>query len=381
MAQLWTGGYEDGNFNWWRGATGSYPYLNFVPAYGRPPENGGDGSLLSMETSPTRYGGYSAKFTVKNSENGTEEDNRDCDVGGVCSKRRTELAQHSQMATYWGGILSYMTERWICTSYYVPADWDIENGSGFGPLVMQSHAANMGSGGSPFFEIILTNTWRISHRWSETLTQPIGGVPWYQQSIYNGSSRPGSGESELLADFPNETASRNALANVNRGGWTDWIINVKYDARGATSGGTGWLDIWKRANADPWVHVLRIVPKQMTIGGYSNLSRGIGYWVPPLDEESIALGHSGSYENGGYGIGVGMYGAKEQFWDLPANRVIYNSNLRIHDEDTTFAEMTPEGEVDDGWNLQAQGISSSQIKATWDAQDGATGYELRYRKS
>jgi hypothetical protein len=35
----------------------------------------------------------------------------------------------------------------------------------------------------------------------------------------------------------------------------------------------------------------------------------------------------------------------------------------------------------DGWNLQAQGISTSQIKATWDAQDGADGYELRYRKS
>jgi hypothetical protein len=41
-------------------------------------------------------------------------------------------------------------------------------------------------------------------------------------------------------------------------------------------------------------------------------------------------------------MAAGMYMAKEQVWNLPQNRVLYNDNIKIGSEKATFAMMTPE---------------------------------------
>jgi hypothetical protein len=338
---IWSGDYETGNFNQWHLKSGP-PNFHLIPEYGRPPEGGGDGSLLEMVTNPVRQGKYAAKFTVKNSKNGYEPD--DCDVpysNPNCTKRRTEVTMAANLSDAYNG-LPHMSERWLSVSHFIPMDWDSQILKGFGPIIFQVNARNS-SGSSPAIEVSLRSYgWQITHRFDENQTQPIGQVPWQQQSLYS-AIRPGDyyDHRDLLGDFPDREVSERALASVNKGGWTDWIFHVKFDERGPKKGGTGFLRLWKREANGDWIEILHIKPKTINVQGI-NYERGIGYNVPS------------STNNGGYGIVAGLYMQKEQAWDSTRNRVIYNDNIKVGNEKTSFNMMSPDGSSPNELSLSYQ---------------------------
>jgi hypothetical protein len=336
-AIIWTGDFETGDFMQWHNLSKSNPQPNYsqMPTYGRPAPYG-DGSLLEIVANPVRQGRYAAKFTVKNSINGKEPD--DCDVPfPTCTQRRTELTgQGTQPLVY--DAMPYMSERWMSISIFIPADWD-PKGSGFGPNFWDIKPLH--DGASSCFSIQASgNSWRIYHRWSDVADPTWADVPW-QQQMYYGANYPVHGKAPLwddgVKDFVDPKLSQAALGNLNKGGWTDWIIHVKYDARGSKDGGTGFLKFWKRENNNNWIPILDIRPGVISRGGMT-FDRGVGYNSPPRKGKSIY----GFPDNGGFGIKAGMYMAKEQVWGLSANRVVYLDNIKIGSEKATFAMMTPE---------------------------------------
>jgi hypothetical protein len=342
---LWSGDYETGNFlQWHMQDDSSLPHFSAIPAYGRPKNSSGygerhesyygDGSLLEIVTSPVRQGKYAAKFTVKNSKSGVEPD--DCDVPlPSCNRRRTDLTVHGTLPRYYNAM-PYMSERWMSVSHFIPSDWD-SGGKGFGPLLFSVKPLNE-SGLSGNFSIeISDNAWIIWNRWSDVRNPAKSDVPWQQQMFYagnyDGQPYPRSDNwPDGMADFPNVAASHDALRSLNKGGWTDWVIHVNYDARGKSSGGKGFLTVWKREDSGPWVKVLHVLPKSTTRGGV-NFDHGIGYNSPP----------GGGSNPGGFGIKAGMYMAKGQVWDLSRNRMMYNDNIKVGSQKATFAMMSPDG--------------------------------------
>jgi hypothetical protein len=332
-AIIWSGDYETGDSSQWHNLANE-PQWTFVPAYGRPPAYGGDGSLFSIVTNPVRQGKYAAKFTVKNSINGLET--RDCDVPfPTCTRRRTEMNAIAAMS-YIYNALPYLSERWISVSHYIPKDWNLKDGSGFNINVLQ--IKDIAAKPSPCFSIGLSNdTWVINHRWTDVPFPEQSDLLWQYQMFYD-KNYPILGQSprwdDGVADFVDPARSRLALGSVNTGGWTDWIINIKFDARGSKEGGTGFLKLWKREGNGEWMPILHIKPKVTNRGGMT-FDHGICYPAP----KGVL---SGSKINGGFGMAAGMYMGKEQVWNLPQNRVIYNDNIKIGSEKATFAMMTPE---------------------------------------
>jgi hypothetical protein len=79
------------------------------------------------------------------------------------------------------------------------------------------------------------------------------------------------------------------------------------------------------------VKVLHIKPKVTTRGGVT-FDHGICFNAPP-----------NSTNNGGFDVQAGMYLAKEQVWNLPANRVIYVDNVKIGNSFAEFKDMSPDG--------------------------------------
>jgi hypothetical protein len=344
-AIIWKGDFETGTYLQWH-LTGDTktPFFAGIPVYGRPkapsPLTGskplsyyGDGSLVEIVRNPVREGAFAAKIVVKNAANGSEPN--DCDSGGkVCDRRRTELQMHRALADHYNAM-PYMSERWISASYFVPADWDSSRGKGM-MHVLQVKPRNDGDSIGPAISIQLQQEgWKIRHKWDDKLN-PVGSdVPWQQSMEYSAIEPTVRTWSDGVADFPNEADSRKALADFNKGGWTDWIINVKFDARGSRDGGTGFLKVWKRAGNGPWVQVLSIKPKVTQRGGLS-FDRGIAYNAPASEGN-----------NGGFDVQVGFYMDKAQVWDLPANRVIYVDNVKVADAATRFEDMVPKSSDDD----------------------------------
>jgi hypothetical protein len=350
-ATLWSGDYATGDFSQWHKPddAGSVAFHE-VPDYGRPVQYGsqvtdhvGNGELLSLVAAtertvngvrypqgPTRGSSeYAAKFVVKNSSNGSEP--QDCD-DDVCRRRRSELSVQSTLPRYYDAM-PYMSERWLSISHFVPADWD-SRGNDWGTLVYQIKPLNDGGGIGPCFSIgIDKGEWVVDHRWTD-VEHLQDAIPWQQEVSYT-SRYPGrSGKddgADFRADFPNQAESQSALADLNKGGWTDWVIHVKFDARGSKDGGTGFLTVWKRAGNGRWVEVLDIVPRSITVAG-ATFDRGICHNAPA----------SGS-SPGGFGIKAGMYMDKAQVWNLKSNRVLYNANIQVGSSGSGFSEMSPDG--------------------------------------
>jgi hypothetical protein len=344
---VWSGDYETGDFlQWHRPDDRNTAMLSGIPPHGRPRKVSGEsnnmpagyygnGSLLEIVTHPVRQGRYAAKFTVRNSKNGKEPD--DCDAGeSICSRRRTELLVHHTLPRFYNAI-PYESERWLSVSHYIPGDWE-RGGRGFGPHVFQIKPHNDrytdGSGGlGPCLSIqIKDDGWLINHRWSNT--KDVVPVPQAQRAEYTSrfpSSGGGDGGEDLRADFPDQQASQAALANLNKGGWTDWVMHVKFDARGAREGGRGFLTVWKRAGDEDWVQVLHIEPRTIHRDGRT-YDRGICYRAPAKGSNP-----------GGFGIQAGMYMDKNQVWGLSRNRVIINDNIKVGSGHATFEHMSPDG--------------------------------------
>jgi hypothetical protein len=326
---IWSGDYEEGYFTQWHiKSDKNHPQFAGIPEYGRPvvPDPNltsadssymGNGDLAALVTDPVRQGSYAVRFTVKNSANGSEP--ADCDNGN-CDRRRSELNMHLVSLPVYGAM-QYLEEYWVSTSYFVPSDWD-NGGSGWGPLVFQIKPKNQGGGIGPTFHIRIENgEWILRHTWTDEPNCQCK-LPWQQQMDYSSDIL----HADLLADFPDRAVSEAALADLNKGGWTDWVMNVRWDARGKGDGGTGFMDVWKRADEGEWIHVLHIVPRVVSIGDMT-FDRGVGQ----------------NATDSGFGPLAGMYMHKDQVWSLRKNRVIYNDNLKIGSANTKFEEMSPDG--------------------------------------
>jgi hypothetical protein len=344
---LWSGDFETGNFvQWHLENDNKTPNFWGIPPHGRPiapsPLTGsmsasyyGDGSLAQIVTSPVRQGKYAAKFTALTSQSGSEPE--DCDGANPettkCHRRRTELRMNRALPLFYNAM-PYLAERWMSVSQYVPTNWDSVNGQGFGPIVFQVKPLNE-SGLSPCLAIQLTKKgWEIRHIWSDVVNPARDDIPWQQAMYYDAvypSPNGGDTGADLRADFPNQSESQAALANFNKGGWSDWVIRIRYDARGSANGGQGHLTVWKRAGAGAWIEIVNIKPRRINRGGMT-FDRGVCYNSPA----------SGS-NPGGFGLLAGMYMDKDQVWNLPANRVIYNDNVKVGSDRSAFAEMSPDG--------------------------------------
>ncbi|HET6630814.1 MAG TPA: heparin lyase I family protein [Woeseiaceae bacterium] len=338
---LWSGNYATGDFTQWHDQYND-EVVDFhqVPKYGRPIQYGkqldghvGNGDLLSLvaETErtvdgihysqgPTRGSEYAARFVVKSLENGSEP--ADCD-NGDCSNRRTELTAQQTLPLFYDA-LPYGSERWVSVSIFVPGNWD-HDGSSWGPIVFQIKALNDGGGVGPAITLNLQGgSWVVEHNWMGKPNCRCQ-LPYQQQMNYKAEGT----EQALLQDFPNQGASEAAL-ELEEGVWTDWIMHVKFDARGAGDGGEGFLDVWNRKGDGSWVKVLDIDPKKVTIAGRT-FDHGIGQNAPPAGDP------------GGFGIKAGLYMDTRQMKGVASNRVIYNANIKVGDEHTTFAQMSPDG--------------------------------------
>jgi hypothetical protein len=346
---IWSGDFETGHFRQWHESWNmNRPFYWAIPDYGRPPRMlgddptaadsyFGDGSLMSLVTNPVRQGKYAAKFTVKNSANGSEP--ADCD-GTVCTRRRTTLEAQSMISDVYNG-LPYQVERWLAFSVYVPADWE-SSGSGWGPVVFSIKPRNeYGEKGlSGWFEVeIARGGWKLVHRWSPLKDPTMDDIPWQQGMFYTGDydGKPYPRSDfwpEGLVDFPDVQASHAALHSLNLGGWTDWVVHMLPDARGSGAGGVGFLTVWKREDSAPWVKVLHVQPKTTTRGGVT-FDHGIGYNSPPKTTSPT--------NNGGFGVKAQLYMEKGQVWNNLRNRVLYFDNIKIGDQNSIFGQMSPDG--------------------------------------
>jgi hypothetical protein len=338
---LWTGDYATGNFAQWHDQyDDGIVEFHQVPKYGRPIQYGkqldshvGNGDLLSLVArtertvdgvfypeGPTRGGEYAAKFTVKSPSNDSEPE--DCDNGN-CERRRTELTVQQTLPLFYNA-LPYGTERWLSISIFVPDSWDTD-GSSWGPILYQIKALNDGGGIGPAITLSLQGgDWLVEHNWTDVPNCRCR-LPHQQQMNYKADGTP----SALLADFPDRSASEAAL-QLEKGVWTDWVMHIKFDARGSSDGGDGFLDIWNRKGNGDWVKVLDIDPKKVSIGGLT-FDHGIAQNAP-----------AGS-NPGGFGIKAGLYMDNGQLKNVERNRVIYNANIKVGDENASFADMSPDG--------------------------------------
>lgn len=348
---LWSGDYDTGDYTQWSVESNPVkPQFSGIPSYGRPvyPSDGatrypgvdpsifGNGDLMGLVTSPVRNGTHANRVVVKNQSNTSEP--ADCD-NGACYRRHTNLNNHVK----WGAdVMPYMSERWMSVSHYVPADWDTRDvGGSWGIHVFEVKSGGANSIGGPIFIDIKDGHWRIEARWNPDSEPLTATKEWYWDLFFAGDHNgagpyPRTNATTGLGDhwadgtkfFPDEATSHAALKSLNRGGWTDWVMHVKWDGRGTAEGGTGFFKVWKREDNGPWIHVLDLYPSVTNRGGGTpDIDHGIGWNIPGK----------------GYGLLLGMYTDKEQALESDKDRVIYNDNVKIGGENATFADMSPDG--------------------------------------
>ena len=344
MGQIvWSGDFNDRNFrNYHSKSNAGAVFFNLVPTYGRPPQYGGqvsghtgNGDLLDLVSSKTRGSKYAARFTIKNSANGSET--ADCDPAIDCRTRRSQLQMTSTLLNYYNAM-PQGTERWLSISFYLPADFDT-SGSGFGPVLWGSKGSGQQGSGWLGISANSDNGWQIHHRFLPTSAQVKSpGTEWWRTITYS-TTKPNSSEMySALADFPDFSASRAALANQNRGGWTDFVFHFRTDVDQAFENCTGFLDLYMRAGSGPWVHVLDINPLK-DFAYYSS-------W-PNSKPSRLYDRCVGQYGPGGYTSQMGLYLDKSRVWGHSRNLVIYMDNHKIGDERATFQLMSHDGSSPD----------------------------------
>lgn len=346
---IWSGDLESGDFrNFQRSdELGNLSEVFWgVPAYGRPPRysdsqvHTGNGELLSIvrrtasgpyKAGPVRVGDYAVRFAVKNSGSGSEP--LDCGEGGNCRIRRSQLWTDNAHAFHYQALPS-MSERWGSLSIYLQEDFDITD-SGWAPI-FNSYKPIPNTSASGIFQVAVdSNGWRLVYRWSPDLnpTQP----PW--QMVMFADAISSHGNADLLKDLPDRQASEAALADLNKGGWTDWVWHIKHDHRGSADGGTGFLRVWKRAGDGPWVEVLHVEPRVINRGG-KVFDRGIGYNLTS-DRQ--------------YGISYGPYLPKSRIWGASSDMVVYMDNMKIGSENADFSMMSPDGSTPYSFASETEG--------------------------
>ena len=365
---IWSGDFSTGDFTQWHRREGpptqnspADELIQFpqMPAYGRPIQYGlqniihvGNGDLCSLVSvdgrskngityprGPTRGSSpYALKLTVKSGQGGGVEP-ENCD-NGICERRRTGLSMQSVHSDYYNAM-PYQQISWFSFSIYVPADFHRNQTSWGGPMMSVKPKNDAGGpGNSGAFTISAQGkSWHIVHRWDDRYPVPdLTQIPYWQSGQYTmdlvGEDHVPFPDTnfvpDLLGDYPDVAASQAALADLNLGGWTDWVVQWRPDARSAANGGSGFINVWKRAGDGPWVQVLNIVPRVINYSG-KIVDRGIGYNVPA------------TVNNGGYGLKAQIYLSKDAVWNDPVNKVAYYANTKIGDENATFSDMSPDG--------------------------------------
>lgn len=336
---VWDGTFDDKQFLPWYRSPDNPQEVKFfyIPEYGRPPDLGvqtskhiGNGELFSLERSPTRGSNYSMKFTIKSRAGGGREP-ADCDPAVDCGRRRSQLQQNNEFLKDWKAM-PQGEERWLSYSVYLPEDFD-SSGSGFGPVI---HGSKSSTKSRPGWIGIQVNPdgWRLIHRtYSREAHQKNEPNNWWYAMEYGPGVPSKSKYPSLLADFPDVEASRKALANLNKGGWTDFLWHFKTDLDPYEQN-TGFLDVYMRADSGNWVHVLKIRPMKDLALDPS--------WVRSKPER-VHDRVIGQYGDGGYTSSIGLYVDKDRVWDHRSNMVIYIDNYKVGDANATFADMSPDG--------------------------------------
>lgn len=341
---IWSGDFNNRNFlNYHSAEDPGQVYFFAISDYGRPPQYGGqqpghigNGELLDLVSSPTRGSQWAARFTVKNSKNGREP--QDCDIQVDCQTRRTSLAPNTTFIRYYDAM-PYKAERWWSFSVFLPTNFEVSS-AGWGPVVGETKAFPWNAAGPQLSWLSVSvseDTWVINHRFlsKEMKQSGVDLSQSYWLSIGYQKDFPSSSEwAQGLVDFPDVAASRAALGNLNKGGWTDFIFHWRTDADSVPfSNNIGFLDAYMRAGNGEWVQVLRVRPMQDL--QYAEFTpaydRGIGQWG--ID---------------GGGQQIGLYLAKERVWSNTNDMTIYIDNNKIGDETTSFEEMTHDGSSFDG---------------------------------
>lgn len=314
--------------------------FHLVPDYGRPPQYGkqdekhvGNGELLSLVDSPTRGSRYAAKFTVKSSASGSEP--ADCDPATSCERRRSFLQMTSTLLDYYNAI-PQGAERWVSFSVFVPSNFEGPGSvPGFGPIIWGSKSSIQNKPGAFGVEID-GNEWKVIHRFysKEMHRQQVDANPsWWLTTEYSSSFPSASDWPQGLVDFPDEAASKKALGNLNKGGWTDFIWHFKTDIDQFEQN-SGFLDVWMRADSGPWVHVIKVRPMK-------DLARDPRW--PEMAPERVYDRGIGQYGPDGYTSQLGLYMSKSRVWSHRSDMTVYIDNHKVGDENATFADMSHDG--------------------------------------
>ncbi len=335
----WSGDFDNHDFSNFHSSTDPKKiFFWLVSDYGRPPQYGGqvnghsgNGDLLDLVSSPTRGGKYAARFTVKNSANGSEP--ADCDPALDCKTRRTGLQMTTTLLKYYNAM-PYGAERWLSFSIYLPTDFD-PSGSGFGPSIWGSKGSlQQWPGWAGLF--IRPEGWVFAHRYFSKAMHDVGVNPnqeWWLTTEYSATYPSSSSWAQGLVDYPNAAASKAALGNLNKGGWTDFVLHFRTDVDDFKNN-TGFLDVYMRAGSQPWVHVLDIDP----LKGVAKESS----WVTSKPERVYDRG-IGQYGPGGYTTQIGLYMAKGRVWNDKHDMTMYVDNYKIGDENMLFTQMSHDG--------------------------------------
>jgi hypothetical protein len=291
----------------------------------------GNGELLSLVPCPTRGSKYAARFVVKSSRNGSEP--RDCDPATDCERRRANLQMTATLLEHYNAI-PQGAERWVSISFFIPENFD-SSGSGFGPVLWGSKSSLQDKPGA-FAIWAQDNEWQLVHRYYSRKmyeNEVDARKSWWLTFRYSSTFPSEAQWPEGLVDFPDVEASRKALANLNRGGWTDFIWHFRTDVD-EYEHNTGFLDVYMRADSGPWVHVLAVRPMK-------DLARNAS-WIENKPERVFDRG-IGQYGPGGYTSQMGLYMDKDRVWNHEHDMVVYMDNHKIGDEDATFADMSHDG--------------------------------------
>lgn len=347
---LWSGDFENGTLGN-HAVDPSNITLHGTPPYGRalqyggqPKSHVGNGDLMwltdgqssgAFKRGPRRgNNSHSLALFVKSKAGGgieSLEDPTDCDGGSTktCNRRRTELRSWTR---HWeANLMPQMSERWGSVSIFVPNDYDTTSPtSGFSPLVWQwkTQANHSTAGGPPFAISIEDGAWRIRHRWDEQ-DPPTNDSPWQWAFQFTPNYPNAKDWPDGLKFFPDEAASKAALANLNKGGWTDFVVHVRLDGMEPSKGGQGFLDLWMRSDSGSWIHALSIFASKTTRGGMT-FEHGIMY--------------KGNGEKARYGFVPTLYMGRDQVWNLPGpGRLLYFDNMKIGSERASFSDMSHDG--------------------------------------
>ena len=345
---LWDGNFDNAHFRTWpSGEIETLPWYWSMPLYGTPAKKTGDystawydanyygdGSLCELSSTIIRGapGTYSARLRVKHDGTTSADwDGTTPTAVGRSERRRTELSVYGyNYLSYRLNALPWRATRWVSISVYIPSDWSSAAATNvWGPLVWQSKQVP-DVGISPAFSIVASPSslsgWHIVHHWQDL---PLNQVTQLNQMVrtyrYNTSLVP-------EAHFASGQSSRNALQNLNKGGWTDFVMQIHPDERLPENGGVGLWRVWMRAGSGPWVYVLNITPD--TVNGPDGERFGIGYNAPPSSDYAV---------NGGYCMSAGMYGQAEAMIGSWPDRIVYIDNVKVGDQNVSFSQMSHDG--------------------------------------